>query len=329
MDDKAAIRQDSFRNRQVSVNQIITIEKMNDEKPLHGWLLYMDGDQGIHPQYVQLYRDACKRCGMSICLGWYQPDLLCEKDAVRQLKNQIAGDGPSFVINRTRDYRLAKLLEVLGVTVYNSSQLARAGNDKSTAYRWMQKLGVPMMPTLFHIQPSLPWYPAVVKSCTGHGGTEVFLIRDELAWREWNMQRNQAEKTDHRLKKQYVIQKAASDLGRDVRVYVVGNRITAAVLRTSGTDFRSNYCLGGSVELYHLTEAEHRLTERVMAQFSIGMAGIDFIFHNGSMVFNEIEDVAGARGLYSLTDYDIVDDYIGYIKEECIHDANADKIKDL
>ena len=91
MDDKAAIRQDSFRNRQVSVNQIITIEKMNDEKPLHGWLLYMDGDQGIHPQYVQLYRDACKRRGMSICLGWYQPDLLCEKDAVRQLKNQIAG----------------------------------------------------------------------------------------------------------------------------------------------------------------------------------------------------------------------------------------------
>ncbi len=143
------------------------------------------------------------------------------------------------------------------------------------------------------------------------------------------MQRNQAEKTDHRLKKQYVIQKAASDLGRDVRVYVVGNRITAAVLRTSGTDFRSNYCLGGSVELYHLTEAERRLTERVMAQFSIGMAGIDFIFHNGSMVFNEIEDMAGARGLYSLTDYDIVDDYIGYIKEECIHDANADKIKDL
>lgn len=45
MDDKAAIRQDSFRNRQVSVNQIITIEKMNDEKPLHGWLLYMDGDR--------------------------------------------------------------------------------------------------------------------------------------------------------------------------------------------------------------------------------------------------------------------------------------------
>ena len=70
MDDKAAIRPDSFRNRQVSVNQIITIEKTNDEKPLHGWLLYMDGDQGIHPQYVQLYRDACKRRGMSICLGW-------------------------------------------------------------------------------------------------------------------------------------------------------------------------------------------------------------------------------------------------------------------
>ena len=46
------------------------------------------------------------------------------------------------------------------------------------------------------------------------------------------------------------------------------------------------------------------------------MAGIDFVFHKGRMIFNEIEDVAGARSLYSLTDYDIVDDYISYIQEE-------------
>ena len=46
------------------------------------------------------------------------------------------------------------------------------------------------------------------------------------------------------------------------------------------------------------------------------MAGIDFIFHQGQMIFNEIEDVAGARSLYSLTDYDIVDDYVSYIQEE-------------
>ena len=185
------------------------------------------------------------------------------------------------------------------------------------------------MPTSYDLQMPPPWYPAVVKSCTGHGGTEVFLIRDEHAWNEWNMRQMRTEQWNTGLKKQYVIQQAASDTGRDVRVYVVGNRITAAVLRTSKTDFRSNYCLGGSVELYHLTQAERRLAERVMAGFSIGMAGIDFIFHHGEMVFNEIEDMAGARGLYSLTDYDIVDDYIDYIREELKYAGNTDKTTDL
>ena len=56
--------------------------------------------------------------------------------------------------------------------------------------------------------------------------------------------------------------------------------------------------------------------QRAADGLSIGMAGIDFIFDHGRMVFNEIEDMAGARGLYSLTDYDIVDEYIGFIQEE-------------
>ena len=88
------------------------------------------------------------------------------------------------------------------------------------------------------------------------------------------------------------------------------------MLRTSETDFRSNYCLGGSVELYQLSGRERELVQRAADGLSIGMAGIDFIFDHGRMVFNEIEDMAGARGLYSLTDYDIVDEYIGFIQEE-------------
>lgn len=308
---------------------MITMEQMNDRNPFYGWILYAAGDQSLHPQYIQLYRNACEKRGMSVCLGRYQPTLIHEPYAVCQLEHLIASQRPSFVVNRTRDFRLAQLLESMGVPVYNSSQLARAGNDKEVAYRCMEKRAIPIMPTIYGIQTPPPWYPAVVKSCMGHGGTEVFLIRDEHAWNEWSRQQNQKEKMKPCTNTRYVIQKAASDVGRDVRVYVVGNRITAAVLRTSKTDFRSNYCLGGSVEFYRLTEAERRLTERVMAVFSIGMAGIDFIFHNGSMVFNEIEDMAGARGLYSLTDYDIVDDYIGYIAEELKYVRNTDKTENL
>ncbi len=295
--------------------QIITQKTNHPTQAIHGWLVYTAGDSGIHPRYLSLYEAACEKRGMSVAYCLYDPGLLSDEAAAGRLREQLTADVPAFVINRTRDYRLAEFLEAEGIRVYNSSKAARLGNDKAQAYRYMQRRGIPVMPTCYDTQEPPRWYPAVVKSCGGHGGTEVFFIRDEAQWKEWKWNEH------HRQKEQYVVQQAASCLGRDVRVYIVGNQITAAVLRTSETDFRSNYCLGGSVELYRLSVAERELVQRAVRGLSIGMAGIDFVFHQGQMVFNEIEDMAGARGLYSLTDYDIVDDYMRFIQEELCHDT--------
>ena len=47
--------------------------------------------------------------------------------------------------------------------------------------------------------------------------------------------------------------------------------------------------------------------------FDFSLVGIDFVFHRGKMVFNEIEDVVGARMLYSKTDINIVSLYLDFI----------------
>ena len=44
--------------------------------------------------------------------------------------------------------------------------------------------------------------------------------------------------------------------------------------------------------------------------------GIDFLFNNNKLVFNEIENVVGARMVYSLTNIDIGDLFIKYIDSE-------------
>lgn len=290
-------------------------------KQFHGWILYQSGDSSFNPHYVDLYRSACQKRELSIALAMYDPSANI-KDIMNQMKHLPASEKPVYVINRTRDYQLAECLESLGIRVFNHSYIAKIGNDKSRAYRYMQQQGIPVMPTSDRIDTPPHWYPAVVKSNDGHGGTEVFYIRDEMAWKDWKQRWLQNEK-------HYVVQQAASDLGKDVRVYVVGNEIKAAILRRSENDFRSNYCLGGSIKLYQLSDDERQLVERTMRGLSIGMAGIDYIFHQGKMVFNEIEDMVGARGLYSLTDYNIVEDYMNYIQEELQHDANTGKSTDL
>ena len=52
-----------------------------------------------------------------------------------------------------------------------------------------------------------------------------------------------------------------------------------------------------------------------MALFDIGLAGIDFLIgDNGELIFNEVEDVVGARMLYQcVPDINLVGKYLDYI----------------
>ncbi len=306
---------------------MLEFRELQPRAAVHGWILYDSHDSGLNMHYIDLYRRACEKYRLSAALGLCgtgrhrkQPGPCDARGVVfdtsgsghrKQLQAEklAAGEAPDFVINRTRDYRIAQLFEKMGIPVFNASAVARLGNDKLQAYRYMQEKQIPVMPFVCGTQHAPPWYPAVIKSCSGHGGTQVYLVTDSREWEAWN--REHAKDRDA-----YLMQKAASRAGRDVRVYIVGNQITAAVLRSSDTDFRSNYCLGGKVSLYELDSGERELVLRAAQGLDIGMAGMDFIFHNGELVFNEIEDTAGARALYHLTDYDIVDDYVRHIRRE-------------
>ena len=101
-----------------------------------------------------------------------------------------------------------------------------------------------------------------------------------------------------------------------MRVYVLGGKIIASVLRSSDSDFRSNFSLGGNVEL---TEPDDEVKEyvRILAEeLDPDYIGIDLIRDGGRWVLNEMEDAAGARMLYKLTDLDIADMYMCHICEK-------------
>ena len=115
-----------------------------------------------------------------------------------------------------------------------------------------------------------------------------------------------------------MIQRPASELGKDVRVYAIGNRIVQAMLRVSETDFRSNFCLGGQAEPYELGAEEQYMVQKILEELKTDYVGIDFLFDQGKMVLKEIEDAVGARMLYSGTDLDILKNYMEYIKKELI-----------
>lgn len=207
------------------------------------------------------------------------------------LQEEIDFECPAdFVINRTNDYTIAEKFEKRGIRVFNPSLLTKLANDKQTCYEFMQKNGIEIMPVNYND------VPVVKKAVDGKGGTEVFMIKEKEPF-----------------EKGYVYQKPASDLGKDLRVWLINGKIEAAILRESKSNFRANFCLGGSAKPYTLSEEEKKLIYNISDLIKYDYIGIDFVFNSGKIVFNEIEDSVGARMVYSLTNVDIIKNYCTYI----------------
>ena len=206
-----------------------------------------------------------------------------------------------IVINRSNDYRIAGFYESRGVRVFNPAAFTRLANDKQAAYDFMEQNGIEIMPTRYSVPPF------VKKPRGGHGGEGVVMCQS-------------ADEYDENM----VCQKPASDLGKDLRVWILGGEIRAAMLRVSKDDFRSNFCLGGEAVPYALSADETALIKKIITLVKGDYFGVDFVFDNGRIVFNELEDAVGARMLYAKTNIDIIAEYCSYIKDSeqwtvCMH----------
>lgn len=255
------------------------------------WLVYDKFEAERNRRYIDFYFEKCKEKGIELTL-------------------KIVEDGidfenlPDIAIVRTMNPPLSEKLEGLGVRVCNSSFISRIANDKWHTYEYLSKNGI-RLPDTYLVTDNFvpPYYPMVLKPCMGKGGRDVEIVNN---YEEFLSYRK-------RVREKTIAQRLVSDKGRDLRVYVVGNRIIKAMLRVSESDFRSNFCLGGKAAEHELSDEERCEIEKVIALFDISYAGLDFIFDEGRIIFNEMEDVVGARMLYTYTDIDIVDIYLNFL----------------
>ena len=224
-------------------------------------------------------------------------------DGAERVK-EICAPLPDFAIVRTISPELTHALESLCIPVFNNYATSRVANDKWQTYLLARELGITVMPTELICDELCPTLPRVIKTVDGHGGSEVFLAKSAEEYTE----------TLTRLGgKRAIAQELCDEPGVDMRVYVLGDNILAPVKRTSESDFRSNFSLGGSVQLGEVTDGILDTVKKLKNALGFDFVGIDFIRHGGEWVLNEIEDVVGTRMLYSLTDIDAADAYVDYI----------------
>ncbi len=198
-----------------------------------------------------------------------------------------------FIINRQPDYKILQKIENLGIKVYNNSEVCRIANDKALSYQKISNLGVDILETkVENIKHDSMKFPYILKPRNLRGGEGVTLIKNIDDYKTYT---NKYDINNS------VQQELASDIGKDLRVYIIGNKIVAAMLRESKDNFKSNYSLGSKAIEYKLSNEEKKIIEKIISSFDFDYVGIDFLFHNGKLYFNELEDPVGARMLYSET----------------------------
>lgn len=265
---------------------------------MNGYIIYASEDVNKNRAYIDMHVNKFRENGITL--------------KVRTLEQINKSDNIDFIINRSRSFEISEAFERKRITVFNSSRVTRIANNKGETYKFLKEI-VPFMPVKYNDEIITSFinrdaceigYPFVLKSCSGHGGSKVFMISNDEEMQE-AVEEIGVEK--------FVVQQCCSDLGKDMRVYIIGNRIVASMLRSSNESFKSNFSLGGKVEKYELNDEEKSYIERIVNKISLDFGAIDFTFHNGKAVFNEIEDAAGSRMLYQNTDIDIVELQVEYM----------------
>lgn len=210
-----------------------------------------------------------------------------------------------FAIIRSINPALTKHLEDSGIVCFNNFATSNICNDKYKTYLMLKKLNLPILETYLYGDESYKnlTYPFVVKSVDGHGGKEVFLVNCESELKNVILP-----------SKKYICQQLCDTPSTDMRLYMLNHKLVKAVFRKSNGDFRSNFTLGGSATMVTPTPKQIEYATIISKHLGSTFIGVDFIYHNGNVIVNEIEDVVGTRMLYSVYNYDIVIDYIKHIK---------------
>jgi len=150
--------------------------------------------------------------------------------------------------------------------------------------------------------------PVIIKLIEGTQGIGV-LLADSVKQAESIIELLQSQKQN------VLIQKfVAESKGRDVRAFVVGDQVVAAMRRVAqGQEFRSNVHRGGLAEPIELSEEYQETAVRCTQIMGLRVAGVDMLEAADGPQVMEVNSSPGLEGIETCTGLDIAGAVIDYI----------------
>ncbi len=114
--------------------------------------------------------------------------------------------------------------------------------------------------------------------------------------------------------------------GSDIRCFVIGNKVIAAMQRTAKEgEFRSNLHMGGTAKVVKLTPAERALAVKAAKVMGLNVAGVDIVRSKRGPLVLEVNSSPGLEGIEAATGKDVAGAIITYLEKDSQKGPNKTK----
>jgi len=104
--------------------------------------------------------------------------------------------------------------------------------------------------------------------------------------------------------------------GKDVRAFVIGGKVVAAMERKGAPgDFRSNLHRGGKAQQIKITPEERSTAVRAAKILGLNVCGVDMLRSNHGPVVMEVNSTPGLEGIEAATGKDIAGMIIEFLEK--------------
>lgn len=206
--------------------------------------------------------------------------------------------------------------ELMGCYSPNSAAAIARARDKLRCHQVLAAEGIGLPVTVFGDNPDdtgdllamLGPAPHVIKLNEGTQGAGVMLTEKPSASRA-------AIETLRGLYANFLVQEFIAEAkGADLRCFVVGDRVVAAMRREAPAgDFRSNLHRGGSAKKIRPSRAEVETAVRAALILGLGVAGVDLIRSERGPLVLEVNSSPGLEGIETVTGVDVAGAVIEHV----------------
>ncbi len=209
--------------------------------------------------------------------------------------------------------------EMMGVYPLNESVGISRSRDKLRSMQLLARKGVGLPVTVFAHKTSRAeeiiemagGTPVIIKLLEGTQGIGVVLGETQKA-AESIIQAFGGVNTNILI--QQFIKEAG---GSDIRCFVIGERVVAAMIRTGKEgDFRSNLHRGGTAQTIKITPTERLTAVTAAKAMGLNVCGVDLLRANHGPVVMEVNSSPGLEGLENATGIDVAGMIIEYLEKE-------------